>query len=259
MVPQEKVEAHANRISELALNFEGQVAREIDTVVADVSAYAMKTLSTYQGVVRQSPENARRVLTVEDVFQRSLDASDYHPTVLAFIGNFVDQVDEFEELYQGVSLSTDVLTGEDRDVLSSQAAVAVTVLEGYPAQVCNELRQLLARSLGESRLTELVSEVCTVVRKVSHVGPMAKDQVNLWFRLLGSLVYRRIEERGTKLSYTYVGPETKSTRGFCSKLLAGGPLNIERISALDNGQTSDVLLNGGGYGCNHFWFGEVVG
>ena len=44
MVPQEKVEAHANRISELALNFEGQVAREIDYVVADVSAYAMKTL-----------------------------------------------------------------------------------------------------------------------------------------------------------------------------------------------------------------------
>ena len=257
MVPQEKIDAHINRVESSSLSFERQVVGEVDAVVADVSAHILKTLSTRKGVVEQSPENASKILAIEDIFQGSLNSSSYYPTVLAFIETFVDQVDDFDALHEGAHISSGILTGNDREVLSHQAANAVAVLEGHSEQVSQELRQYLSRSLGDMTLSSLVSGACVIARKVSRVEPIGKDQSNVWFRLLSSLVYKKVEERGTKLSYTYVGPKSRSTRGFCSKLLAGGPLKLDKISALDNGQTSDALLNGGGYGCNHFWLGEV--
>ena len=258
MVPQEKIDAHVNRVESSSLGFERQVAGEVDAVVADVFVHILKTLSTRKGVVEQSPENASKILAIEDVFQESLNSSSYYPTILAFVETFIDQVDDFDALHEGVRISSSILTTDDREVLSHQAANAAAVLEGHSEQVSQELRQYLSRSLGDVPLSSLVSGACAIVRKASRVEPIGKDQGNLWYRLLSSLVYKKVEERGTKLNYTYVGPKTRSTRGFCSKLLDGGPLSLDKISALDNGQTPDVLLNGGGYGCNHFWFGEVV-
>ena len=257
MISQEKVEARTNRVSRLVLSFESQIVREVDSSVADVSSHLVKTLSTRRGVVAQSPENVEKILALEDVFQHSLNSSSYYPTILAFVESFVDQVDEFKALQASSLLSTSTIAEGDRDILAGQGATAAAVIGGHSAQVCNELRQFLGRSLGALRLSELVDGACAIVRKVSRVGPIARDQLDLWFRLYCSLIYRRIEERGTRLSYSYAGPVTKATRDFCSKLLAGGSLHLDEISALDNGQTSDAFLNGGGYGCNHFWLGEV--
>jgi len=260
MISQEKVDAHVNRVERLTLSFETQVSREVDRVAADVSEYVLKTLSVHRGVVVRSPENAQGVLAIEDVFQESLNVSDYYPTVLAFVESFADQVSDFDSMHEGTPPSSRVLTPGDRDMLSSQASVAVAILEGHSTQgVLNELRQLLARSLGSVlRLSELAQEINAIVRKMSHVGPIGKDQANLWHRLLCSLAYRRVEEQGTKLAYTYAGPRTSSTRGFCSKLLSGNPLTLGEVAALDNGQTQDAFLNGGGFGCSHFWFGEAL-
>ena len=260
MISQEKVDSHVNRVERLTLSFETQVSREVDRVVADVSEYVLKTLSAHRGIVVRSPENAQGVLTIEDVFQESLNVSDYYPMVLAFVESFADQVSDFDSMHEGTPLSSRVLTSGDRDVLSSQASVAVAILEGHSTQgVLSELRQLLARSLGSvSGLSELAQEINAIVRKMSRVGPIGKDQCNLWFRLLGSLAYRRVEEQGTKLVYIYSGPKTSSTRDFCSKLLSNNPLTLGEVTALDNGQTHDAFLNGGGFGCSHFWFGEAL-
>lgn len=260
MVPQEKVDAHVNSVERLVLGFERRVASEVDVVAADVSAHVLDTLRVHGGVVKQSRENVVKVLAIEDVFQESLDSSEYYPTILAFVESFVGQLGDFDSLHGGISPSTSAMTGEDRGVLSNQAAVAVAVMESHQAQVLGELRQYLSRSSGEIEVGSLVSGACAVVRKLSQVGPIGKDQCNLWYRLLSSLVYRRVEMRGTKLTYTYAGPGVKkSTRDFCSKLLSGSPLTLGEVSELDNGQTQDALLNGGGFGCSHFWFGEPQG
>jgi len=235
------------------------MASEVDEVVAGVSVHAAKTLRAHGGIVQQSGENAAKILAIGDAFQESLDRSNYYPTILAFVSSFVGQVDDFDSLHEGTPLSSGILASEDRDVLSHQAAIAVAVLEDHSAQVGAELRQSLSRTLGDVELRSLTSETCAIARKMSRVGPIGKDQCNLWFRLLGSLVYRRVENQGTRLAYTYAGARTKSTRGFCSRLLAGGPLSLGEIAALDNGQTPDALLNCGGYGCNHLWFGESQG
>lgn len=260
MLPSQSIiDAHVSQTLLTVSNFERQVITEIDSVIVDVSAHLLKTFSTSKGPIKQSPENANKILAVEDVFQSSLNSSNYYPTILAFVETFVDQVDEFDALHEGTSLSSSYLINEDRNILSHQASIAVAVLEGHSVQVVQELRQYLSRSLGDISPSSLASGACAIVRKVSRVEPLGRDQCNIWSRLLSLLIFRRVEGSGKRLRYTYVGPKTKSTRGFCSKLLAGGPLSLDKISALDNGQTSDVLLNGGGYGCNHFWFGEVVG
>lgn len=258
MIPQEKIEAHASKVASLAINLESQLSREVDVVVGDVSVHVANVMATYQGVIRQSSANARRVLAIEDVFSRSLSASGYYSTILTFVENFANLLDDFASLYEDSRLSSVVLTNEDFEILSHQAAAAISVLNVHCERAKHDLRRLLSRSLGESKVTQLVSEVCAIVRKTSGVGPMAKDQVNLWFRLLSSLVFRRMEEQELVLLYKYVGPKMEGSRQFCSNLLYGLTLTRGQVLELDNGQMPNVLLNAGGYGCNHFWFAEVA-
>jgi hypothetical protein len=129
----------------------------------------------------------------------------------------------------------------------------VGVLDGVSARTHLNLQQFLARSLGEAGIEELVKGVSDVVRKMSDVEQLAKDQLIIFFRSISSLVYRKVESGGTKYLYKYVGPTRGSTRGFCSDLAGGRSYSLEEIAALDNGQVPGVLSNGGGYGCDHFW------
>ncbi len=254
MVTQDMVDAHANRVKEVVLAFEERVAVEIDSVVAETSSRALATLSTSRGVVRQTQENARKTLAIEDVFKKSLDASEYYPTVLAFVTNFADQVGEFTDFYgemsKGLRIPDMELKDGDYDVLSHQAGVAMSTLEGYPMKVTFELRQLLARSLGESNVSELVQGISDVIRKMTKVGPIAKDQLVIFLRLVGSLVYKNVEDLGHSLTYAYVGSEP--TRDFCSSLF-GKHLTREEIATLENDQFPNVMVSGGGHGCGHWW------
>jgi len=264
MIQQEKIDAHANKVTKLALSFKEQISREVDVAVSDVSLYIVKKLSTVRGIVVQSPENARKILAIEDVLKMSLYSSNYYPTILAFVESFVEQVEDFEEFYNeasrsfpsfsGETFSRLVLTEEDKEVLSNQGAAAVAAFEGSFDQTTNELRQLLARVLGESNIGLLVKDVSGIIRRMSNVEPMAKDQLMVFFRTIGSLVYRRIESTGRVLKYTYVGPSDKKVRGFCSAMLhSGREYTMEEIAHLDNDQVVGVFDNCGGYGCRHWW------
>lgn len=53
----------------------------------------------------------------------------------------------------------------------------------------------------------------------------------------------------------YYGPDDDNTRDFCQDLLARGPMTIEEIDELDNGQTGPGTVRemGGGYNCRHRW------
>lgn len=263
MISQELVEAHSGRILRASLAFEQKVSEEIDGVVASVSSFVVHSLKTQEGVVVQSPENAKRILDVDSVFKQALDTSEYYPNLLAFVGGFVDQVDEFMDLYEemrrdvrqshGAFLPQVMFTDEDRELLSHQAAAAVVMLDGHSTQTLHELRQLLVRSLGESNIAELIKGISESIRKMTKVGPMAKDQLIVFFRSIGSLAYRRIESSGRILKYSYVGPQDKKVRGFCASLLGGSKFTRNEISAMDNGQVHGVFDNCGGYGCRHWW------
>jgi hypothetical protein len=249
------VEEHANRVLELSLVFRSQISGIVDDIVASTSAKLLSGVSVVNGFVEQTPDNAKAILSVADTFGQVLESSDYYPTILAFVSLFVDQVDEFQTFFHEMPIAADSmpLNEDDREVLANQAAAAVGVLDGVSARTHLNLQQFLARSLGEAGIEELVKGVSDVVRKMSDVEQLAKDQLIIFFRSISSLVYRKVESGGTKYLYKYVGPTRGSTRGFCSDLAGGRSYSLEEIAALDNGQVPGVLSNGGGYGCDHFW------
>jgi hypothetical protein len=233
--------------------FTGQIRDEVDLLIESFSSYFLERLIVKDGVVRQVPENSVVILDFENVFHRELNRSGFYPSILALIETFVDQVDEFREMYAEMGDLPEVqLDSDDHELLGNQAAAAIGAIEGHVLRVGLALRNLLSRSLGEVNLSELVTGISTVVRRLNDVELVAKDQLILFFRMTGNLHYRTLEENGHQCRYVYVGPVDDKSRSFCSRLL-GKELSRKEIDALDNGQLPGVFDVGGGYGCRHWW------
>ena len=259
MVSQSKVEEHARRMEAYVYQFGLRVQQGTESMIQEISSHIMAELSLKKGLIRQTPENAAKVLEVELVFQRELSKSGFYVEVMALVHGFVDQVDEFRTLYDEMgNLPEMELNEDDREILANQAAAAIAVIEGHASKVSVNLRHFLARSLGDITQSTLVSGVINVVRKVNQVEPIAKDQMILWFRLLAHLSYRHAEELGYNLKYRYVGPYDEKSRDFCDKLLRSSSFRRDEIASLDNGQVADAFVNGGGYNCKHFWVAEPM-
>ena len=255
MLLQDLVEAHADRVSRSVADLEEKMAVEMDAVAARVSSYALSVFPVTGKMSRHPADFTDGVLAIEDEFGRVLVASGFNPLVLAFVSNFVGQVDEFATLYgeMGPGLPEIFLAEDDVEVLSNQAAAAILVIEGHSLRANLELRQLLSRSLGEPGALVLAEGISEIVRKVFRIGPVARDQVMLFFRNVGILAYRRGESLGKVLKYSCVGPMGGKHRKFCASLIGKGPFTREEIGAMDNGQVPGVFDNCGGYGCKHWW------
>lgn len=52
--------------------------------------------------------------------------------------------------------------------------------------------------------------------------------------------------------FVYVGPVDAKVRPFCAGIV-GGAFSEAEIEDMDNGQTGDVMSDGGGYNCRHTW------
>lgn len=257
MLLQDTIEAHASTILSAASTLVSRLSSPVDEVIAAVSAYVAKNTSRVNDAVERSPDNAKAILEVENIFTDALGTSDYYLMLYAFVSSFIDQVDAFEAMYSematDLSLPAMSLTDEDMDILANQGAAALAVLEGQVLRVNVDLRQFLARSLGESEIDTLVKGASDIIRRVTDVEPIAKDQLILFFRLVGNLVYRRIETSGMTLRYAYAGRKSKGSRGFCATMLDGRSHLMSDIAKMDNRQVANVFDNCGGYGCMHWW------
>lgn len=253
MVPQSMVEAHARRINSLVSVFSARVSQSVEEVVNSVVAH-VSGLSVEDGRLSQTQENATAILGIEVVFQRALNVSGFYENILAFVANFSDQVDEFREMHAEMGLIPFSISQDGSDILAEQAGMAVAVLEAQVFKITAELRLLLSRSLGTLTLAELVQGTSEVMRRLTRVEPLARDQVILFFRMVGDLAYQSEEDAGGVLEYRYVGASNDSPRDFCSSLL-GSNKSYSRVDILnmDNGQVAGVFHCGGGYGCMH-WF-----
>ena len=61
----------------------------------------------------------------------------------------------------------------------------------------------------------------------------------------------RADEAGVD-TWTYVGPLDSKTRQTCRRWL-GRAFTTEEIEQLNNGQTANVMIDGGGWNCRHDW------
>jgi len=94
-------------------------------------------------------------------------------------------------------------------------------------------------------------------RKVSRVGPIARDQLDLWFPCIvhWSIVELRTRDE-VELLIRWSGDEVNS--GILFQALGWGlvaTLTKFPHSTMARLQTRSSTVVG--YGCNHFWLGEV--
>lgn len=260
MIPQEAIRDHADSILGLASRFQSQLSREVDLVIADISATAVASLRRFGGMVDQSPKNSKKVVSIAAQFDRAIERSNYYPTVVAFVSKLSDQIGEFEKLYSimrpSLGLPPMSLSDGDMEVLRNQAAASMAALDGRVLRARANLTHFLTKSLGELRATQLVRGVSDIIRKASLVEPIARDQAYSFFRTVGSLVYSKLESSGMVLLYSYVGVTAEGTRNFCKGLVEGDRRFLRReIDDMENGQVPGVFHNAGGWGCQHWWAG----
>lgn len=256
---QQLIDEHAERIDALATEFESQVGSAVGAVIVSVVSSLIRGLDVENGTILQTSHNASIVRGLDQVFRSALEVSSYYPVVQAFISHFSIQVEEFGNMYDEMRKSVKglpemYLTSEDRSILANQAGAAMSVFDGKAMEVAYNLRQLSARSLGEIELDQLVQGASEVIRKMALVGPMGRDQLTVFFRMVGNLVYRNIEASGRLLKYRPVGPRDDRNRRFCAGVLDSGQLYTrDEIDEMDNGQVAGVFDNFGGHGCRHWW------
>ena len=249
-------------ISSRARAFTQMESSSVDSIIAITTSAIISSIS--RAKLDAFPGNSESVSEVLAAFE-SLHESNYFANILAFVGDFSEQVDAFKRIYSSDNPESSILTAvlpsiqltsEDHEVLSDQAASSVSVFEGPRFQIRHELNSLLSRSMGDKNIPDLISRSSDIIRKLSNVEPLAKDQLILFFRVVAFLSYKRIEESGTKLSYSYVGPVGKNTRRFCLDVMSKEKFTFEEMQRFDNGQVGNAAINAGGYMCQHWWYAE---
>lgn len=81
-----------------------------------------------------------------------------------------------------------------------------------------------------------------------HAGTYARTFHQRFSR---TLIANQTNEHGFR-EFLYVGAVDGKVRPFCRELL-GNVFTLDDISQMDNGQTGDVFIDGGGYNCRHKW------
>jgi len=81
-----------------------------------------------------------------------------------------------------------------------------------------------------------------------HAGTYART-ANL--RYAREVIAQKTAELGIE-TFLYVGPIDNKTRPFCQSIVGTTHTRLE-IEELDNGQTGDVMSDGGGFNCRHTW------
>jgi hypothetical protein len=254
-IAQEVVDAHARRTSSAVARAAELFSAEANFVADEVAAYLTNSLEIHQGVVARSGANSRVLSTVQDEYRKALCKSGYGAVAVAFSSVVIDQVGEFKEVLELAGLADEVeFTEDDLSTLSNHATSVARLLDAHAKKVENDLVRLLCMSLGVTDVGQLTKGISGVIRKLSEVKPIISNHIMSFYKLVGSLVYRKLESGGRSLRYRYVGPEAK--RGFCKQLL-GKDFSLAEVQVMENGQVPDVLSTGGGWGCAHWWAPEV--
>lgn len=260
MIDQDFVDQHADRIDAVVENFSEQIAQAIEGVRVRTVSRLLSELSIENGWITATPENSKAIRGVDKVFSEELSSSNYYATILAFVSMLSLQIDEFISTYSAAERSYPQLRGlfhlsdADSAVLADQAGATLQAAEAKALEAVVALRILSSRSLGGVLTSDLIESVSDIIRKVSEVEQMGRDQLTTFFRLVGNLVYSNLEELGLKPLYKFVGIRDSRNRPFCASLLDANILYTrEEIDAMDNGQLPGVFDNAGGYGCQH-WF-----
>lgn len=251
------VQAHSKSVQKKVEAFLEDL-REVSVVSTKaVIAYINRSTEQDGGILKNSPQNALALRSLDREYVSALSLAGYHEVVSKFVSTFSDEVDAFREMYQEMreetpSIPAFTLTPDDGEVLATRASLSLAALEANMVEVVGALRRASVLVIGEVPIDFVADYVSDVIGRTSKVGPLAKDLLFGFFRNVSTLAYSNVEALGATPLYTYTGTNIEGTREFCSSL-ASVSLTKQQIEQLNNGQIPNVFMNAGGYGCSHFW------
>jgi hypothetical protein len=116
------------------------------------------------------------------------------------------------------------------------------------AEISTALWRTFARGLfAQTPIANLIDDLATTLDVEAYEARTLYDTtVNVFGRQVEAMKAKESDV------FAYVGPFDIKTRPFCREH-AGRVYTRPEINALDNGQTPNVFLTGGGYNCRHTW------
>lgn len=253
-VPHQLIADHEAAITAKVDAFASQISDAVDKVISDTASHIVRTIQVSNGVVEDTLGNLIELRLSHDVFRRALSRSEFYNSVVIFCSELKREIDEFEALMEPaireLNLPRFEVTQQAGTILSTQAGAVVSVMDVVAVTVGQDIRRFESRLFGGVSIDSIVSGISDIIRNLTKVVPIAKDQLMIFFRLSGWLWYRELRP----LNYAYVG-SAQSSREFC-RSLSNRLTTFDEIIALNNGQVPGVQFNGGGHNCMH-WFYPV--
>lgn len=113
-----------------------------------------------------------------------------------------------------------------------------------------ELADAVTRhTFGRARRSGLVEELADKLdRSTKQAEQLFRDSTIQFSRSVNA---RKADDLDYEW-FEYIGPLDSITRPFCRPLV-GHVFSRQEIDQMDNGQTGDVMVSGGGYNCRHHW------
>lgn len=249
-------------------NLLGNFERELAGVIHSAQNILMRRLTLRQdGAMTRG--NVASVGRLPEMWRDALRVAGLDALVESFVEEFNGQIPHFEEILSLLNervkqpLPPLKWTGADLDAFAVRQVATIRQIESVVASAGQAaMRQALFEMGGADPAALAVVIAEQTSKSIGQARTVADTGISTFYRSVQDAGYRHIETGLKKglLRYEYFGPDDKLTRPFCIKLIRPHPitrrrrtLTREEIDELDNGQTEDVFLTGGGWNCRHSW------
>lgn len=265
-----RVEAERQQeIEHLLAVFERELAALVARAVASTS-------SRYAFSLRETSPNLRVELlsNLPRVWEQAIREAGIDALTESFVEEFNGQIPPFQRILDLLSerLNSKIpqIRWTDQDLesfASRQVATARQIHSVVSAAGSTAMRKALFNvgGISPAELALVVADQSTL--SIGQARTVADTAISSFYRSVQEAGYSHIEEELVPgaLKYEYFGPEDKLTRPFCKILITPLPITrkrrtftMEEIESMDNGQTEDVFVTGGGWNCRHSWLiGEI--
>lgn len=236
---------------------------------ASVTGALQKKLSIKEGVIENTPGNARTLRQVGKLLQKALDAHGYQRLVSAFTTEFPGQLPFLNEIVDWLGEQTVTpfppinFTAQNLNVLGAVASNATTSLMAVMDNAASVAMTRGLFSIGGLQFSDLIETIADKLNNsIPQATTVADTSMSVFMRTATDERFKAMtrDQPGFVMRYKYAGPDDKVTRPFCHAVLAATrkeAFTREDIDGLDNGQLPNVWITGGGWNCRHIWLVDI--
>ena len=181
-----------------------------------------------------------------------LDESGYAATLEGYARDFEQSVADVRKQLTAAGISVK-LTQADLALIEEVERISVAGLRIKADEFILKLEgEVMNAALSGQTVGETTARLSAMAESElvanHHIQTLADTSITRFNR---QMIVKKAEEAGVD-KYEYVGLIIETSRDFCRKWI-GQILTKDEINALDNGQTSNVMTDGGGFNCMHLW------